>query len=74
LVVVADAYKKSDLVAGTKRRIAGLSLQATNIDWSTGSGPRVSGPMLSLLMTMTGRHEAIGDLEGEGVEILRHRA
>lgn len=72
LVVVADAYKKSNLVAGTKRRIAGLSLQATDIDWSSGSGPRVSGPMLSLLMTMAGRHEAIEDLEGEGVEILRH--
>jgi uncharacterized protein (TIGR03083 family) len=73
LVVVADAYKKSNMVAGTKRRIAGLSLQATDIDWSTGSGPPVSGPMLSLLMTMAGRREAIGDLEGEGVELLRRR-
>jgi uncharacterized protein (TIGR03083 family) len=75
LVIVADAYKGSNLVAGTKRRIAGLSLQATDIGWSTGSGPLVSGPMLSLLMAMAGRlSAAVGDLEGDGVEALRSRA
>ena len=74
LVVVADAYKGSNMVAGTKRRITGLALRATDIDWSTGSGPVVSGPMLSLLMTMAGRHAAIEDLDGEGVETLKSRA
>ena len=74
LVIVANAYKSSNMVAGTKRRIAGLSLQATDTDWSTGSGPRVSGPMLSLLMTMAGRQVAIENLEGEGLEILRSHA
>jgi uncharacterized protein (TIGR03083 family) len=73
LITVADFYKGSNLVAGTKRRIAGLSLQATDTDWSTGSGPVVKGPMLSVLMAMAGRHAAIADLEGEGVEILRSR-
>ncbi len=73
LVTVADAYKGSNLVAGTKRRIAGLSLRATDIDWSTGSGPVVMGPMLSLLMAMAGRQAAIEDLKGEGVERLRSR-
>ena len=73
LVTVADHYKGSNLVAGTKRRIAGLSMNATDIDWSTGSGPVVSGPMLSILMAMAGRHAAIADLEGEGTEILRSR-
>lgn len=74
LVTVADAYKGSNLVAGTRRRIAGLSLQATDIDWSTGSGRVVSGPMMSLLMAMAGRRAAIEDLGGEGVETLRSRA
>jgi hypothetical protein len=74
LVIVADLYKGSNLIAGTKRRIGGLSLQATDISWSTGSGPVVSGPMLSLLMAMAGRRAAIDDLEGEGVETLRSRA
>jgi uncharacterized protein (TIGR03083 family) len=74
LVTIADVYKGSNLVAGSKRRIAGLSLRATDIDWSTGSGPVVSGPMLSLLMAMAGRQAAIEDLEGEGVEALRSRS
>jgi uncharacterized protein (TIGR03083 family) len=74
LVTVADLYKGSNLIAGTKRRIAGLSLQATDVGWSTGSGPMVSGPMLSLLMAMAGRQAAIEDLEGEGVETLWSRA
>jgi hypothetical protein len=63
LVTVADLYKGSNLIAGTKRRIAGLSLLATDTGWSAGSGPVVSGPMLSLLTVMAGRQEAIEDLE-----------
>jgi uncharacterized protein (TIGR03083 family) len=74
LVTVGDLYKSSNLIAGTKRRIAGLSLHATDAEWNTGSGPDVSGPMLSLLMAMAGRQAAIEDLDGEGVETLRSRA
>lgn len=73
LVTVADLYKGSNLIAGTKRRVAGLSLQATDIGWSSGSGLVVSGPMLSIVMVMAGRRAAIDDLEGEGVETLRSR-
>lgn len=73
VMTVADHYKGSNLVAGTKRRITGLSLRATDVDWSTGSGPVASGPMLSILLVMAGRHAAVADLEGEGAEILRSR-
>jgi len=67
VVTVADFYKNSNLVVGAKKRIAGFTLQATDQDWSTGSGPEVRGPLLSLLMTMVGRKEALGDLEGDGL-------
>jgi uncharacterized protein (TIGR03083 family) len=73
LVTVAELYKRSSLIAGTKRRVAGLSLRATDVGWSSGSGPLVSGPMLSLLMAMAGREAAIDDLAGEGVAMLRLR-
>jgi len=73
VVRVADFYKNSNLIIGTKKRIAGLELRATDSDWSHGSGPLVSGPMMSLLMAMTGRKAALGDLEGDGVEVLRTR-
>lgn len=73
LVQVADFFKGSNLIIGTKRRIAGLSLQATDTSWSHGSGPEVSGPMLPLLQAMTGRKAALVDLQGAGVDILRRR-
>ncbi len=68
---VADFYKGSNLIIGSKRRIAGLRLEATDTDWSTGSGPLVRGPMLDLLLAMTGR--PVDGLSGDGVETLRSR-
>lgn len=74
LVIVANVYRGSNLVAGSKRRMAGLAWQATDIGWGAGSGPVVAGPMLSLLMVMAGRRAVLEDLEGAGVETLRRRA
>ena len=72
LVQVADFYKGSNLLIGTKKRIAGLTLKATDTEWSHGSGPEVTGPMLPLLMAMTGR-KVTDQLTGDGVETLRSR-
>src|SRR5215470_18003261 len=71
LVRVADFYKGSNLLIGAKGRIEGLTLTATDTNWSTGSGPEVSGPMLSLVMAMTGRSAVLPDLSGDGVDTLR---
>ena len=38
-----------------------------------GTGPEVSGPILSLVMAMTGRKAAGDDLTGNGVATLRSR-
>jgi uncharacterized protein (TIGR03083 family) len=73
VTAAADFFKGSNLIIGTKKRIAGLSLKATDASWSTGSGPEVTGPMLSLLMAMTGRAAVLADLSGEGVPMLRSR-
>jgi uncharacterized protein (TIGR03083 family) len=73
VVQAADFYKSSNLIIGTKRRIDGLSLRATDTDWSHGTGPEVSGPMLALLMAMTGRKAATSELSGEGVATLQAR-
>jgi len=73
LTSVADFYKGSNLLIGAKNRVAGLTLQATDADWSTGSGPSVTGPMLSLVMAMVGRKPALDDLSGDGLATLRER-
>ena len=70
---VADFYKSSNLIVGTKRRITGLTLRATDTDWSHGAGPEVAGPIIALVMAMTGRKQVDRDLHGEGVATLKSR-
>jgi len=70
---LADFYKGSNVLIGSKRRIAGLTLRATDAQWSTGTGPEVSGPAISLVLAMTGRKQALDDLSGEGLAALRAR-
>jgi uncharacterized protein (TIGR03083 family) len=73
VVRAADFYKGSNLLIGAKKRIAGLRLRATDTDWGTGDGPEVAGPAISLLLAMTGRATAVGDLSGDGVTTLASR-
>jgi uncharacterized protein (TIGR03083 family) len=73
VVQAADFFKGSNLIIGTKRRISGLRLRATDAEWSTGDGPEVAGPILALLMAMTGRKPAASELTGEGVQSLAAR-
>ena len=73
LVKVADFYRKSNLLIGAKNRAAGVTLRATDADWSAGTGPEVSGPLLSLVLAMTGRPAALSDLSGQGLSELSAR-
>ena len=68
---VIDFYKGSNLIVGSKKRIAGLALAASDDDWQHGQGERIEGPLLSLLLAMTGRGAACDDLAGPGVQVLK---
>lgn len=70
---VIDFYKGSNALIGTRKRLDGLALRATDTDWEHGSGAPVEGPLLSLLLASTGRAVACDDLTGEGVQTLRSR-
>ena len=74
VVRIADFFKGWNLLIGSKRRIAGLTLRATDAEWSHGTGPEGSGPILSLVMAMTGRKRPLDDLAGDGVATLRSRS
>lgn len=58
-------------VGGGKQRVAGVRLQASDIDLSIGTGPVVSGPAVSLLLVASGRTAALRDLEGPGMHLLQ---
>jgi len=58
---------------GTKKRIDGLRLVATDLDWTHGDGPEVTGPAMPLLTVMTGRAAGLEALDGAGLPTLRRR-
>jgi uncharacterized protein (TIGR03083 family) len=74
LVAVADFYASSNLLIGAKHRIEGVKLRATDAEWTHGSGPEATGPLVALVMAMTGRRAAFDDLTGDGVATLRERS
>jgi uncharacterized protein (TIGR03083 family) len=74
VIAVADFYRGSNMLIGAKKRIDGVTLRATDTEWSYGSGPEASGPAIALVLAMTGRSVAVDDLTGPGVEVLRTRS
>jgi hypothetical protein len=52
---------------GAKELVARIRLTATDIDLSIGDGPEVRGPLLALLLAVTGRRVALDELEGKGL-------
>jgi uncharacterized protein (TIGR03083 family) len=58
---------------GAGRRIRGLRLRATDVEWAHGNGPEVTGPGEALLMAMSGRPAAVADLAGPGRDTLGAR-
>ena len=74
LVPVANTVKVDVYRFGTKKRIAGLRLTASDMDWTYGIGPEVTGPLEALVMMMAGRAVALDDLSGEGKAVLFGRA
>jgi uncharacterized protein (TIGR03083 family) len=73
LTTAADFYRRSNLLIGAKRRAEGLTLRATDVDWSAGTGPEVVGPLASIIVAITGRRAGLADLTGNGLATLTAR-
>ena len=70
---VADFFAAKDFAVNSRTAVKGLTLEATDSDFRTGSGPLVRGSLLDLVMAMAGRPQALTALDGEGVATLRDR-
>jgi uncharacterized protein (TIGR03083 family) len=74
-VIAADRiWATRDTWLGTVNRrlpIDGYRLVATDADWSVGAGPEVTGPIMALLLLLTGRPVALADLDGDGAAQLK---
>jgi len=71
VAVLAFALRAPTLPARSNAK--GLKLTATDMDWTTGEGPEVSGPGEALLMAVAGRPQALDELSGAGLPTLRDR-
>lgn len=71
-VACLEMFKRQSFPVPAKKAIAGLSLNATDADWSFGTGPLVNGPLVDLVMAMAMRPLA-PTLSGDGVATLRSR-
>ena len=71
---VITLYANSNAIIGGKRRVAGITLRATDVDFSVGTGPVVEGPALDLMLAASGREQALDRLSGPGLETLAGRA
>lgn len=56
-----------------KRRLRGLRVSATDVDWTAGRGAQVDGPIAAVLLLLTGRPAALPQLSGDGVPELESR-
>jgi uncharacterized protein (TIGR03083 family) len=72
LTAALDTARTAPTLAATKR-IRGLTLKATDLDWTTGDGPLIEGPGEALLMAIAGRDGITLGLTGPGVSILAGR-
>lgn len=69
---VLDFARRAPTI-GAPKRIRGLTLTATDLDWTAGNGPAVEGPAEALLMAIAGRHGITPELSGPGRPILADR-
>lgn len=70
LVVALDMALRAPTLP-SRKEVKGLRLVATDLDWTTGDGPEVSGPGEALLLAIAGREVALDDLDGPGLDRLR---
>jgi uncharacterized protein (TIGR03083 family) len=58
------------MLGSIRSRRPKVSWRTTDLDWSTGSGPEVSGPADAIGITIAGREALLDRLEGAGVPLL----
>lgn len=73
LVAALDTARAAPTISGAKR-VKGLRLVATDLDWSHGEGDEVRGTGEALLLAIAGRSAVASELDGPGAAILSARA
>jgi hypothetical protein len=66
------ASPRGRMLAGVFRSVPhdGYRLTATDASWSEGEGHEIRGPILAILLLLTGRSAGFSQLTGEGAALL----
>lgn len=67
----ADRVRRLAPLMGTGKLVRSVRLVATDVDWTRGSGPTISGPIQELLMLTSGRAPDPALVSGDGLAALR---
>lgn len=73
VTAVAEFYVRRNFTVPSKSLASGMTLQATDGPFTSGEGPKVTGPTLALVMTMAGRRAYLDQLEGPGLGMITAR-
>lgn len=73
LVAALDAMPTIGGFVGSGKRAKGLRWTATDVGWTWGDGPEVTGNAEALILVASGRGVALDELSGDGVATLRSR-
>lgn len=65
--VAADRVRRLAFLMGTRRLLRSVRLVATDLTWTRGDGPMISGPMQELLMICAGRAPDRSLVSGDGL-------
>lgn len=60
-------------MVNSHKLLKGLSFTATDLDWTYGGGPEISGPGLAMAHAMWGRRQSLSELRGPGLDALATR-
>jgi len=69
--VAAEQVWRSSSMFHARRRFTGYRLVATDVEWSAGRGPEVTGPISAVLLLLAGRSAGLDRLTGPGADAVR---
>ncbi|MGN9812012.1 maleylpyruvate isomerase family mycothiol-dependent enzyme [Micromonospora sp. BQ11] len=64
---------RRSIAFGRRSRLRGLRFEASDLGWSSGTGPAVRGTGEALMLALTGRRIVLPELTGDGATVLRDR-
>ncbi len=73
MVAVADRVWQLGWPFHARKRLRGLRIASSTVEWARGDGPEVRGPIEAVVLLLTGRDAGLGRLTGPGVEALRRQ-